>query len=431
MNNVINKAFALALLLFHPIFLYSQFKTLTLPINYGFTGVAFINENKGIVTTKNSTLYILQKTDDDFEFIGSNYFATRPNTIVTQPFWLNDSFLMIIYYDVMDRKGIYYSIDNGQNWNVIKEFCCLNFFGKIVKVANDTFYFIRHSDFLGHFGIYRVEVRDGNILLDEKEVFICGYPEFTCINEDTLLFVGDNDSLYYYNYHNDSLSSIKTNLPQGHHLKSIEYGDQGELLTLWKDCIYRSMDKGKNWTLVFERKDLSELKHLAPSMWFVIQKDNDSKYIYWSQDNGETWSKFSRIDPQFTIMDVIQPDWIWLASGHSPNLAYGRIDTILANVNILKNKKQYTLLSNYPNPFNSYTIIQFSIRTAYRIKLGIFNLKGQMIQSLADEYYLPGTYSFAWNGKNENSKHVGNGVYIARLQYNTNQIETRKLLYTK
>lgn len=53
---------------------------------------------------------------------------------------------------------------------------------------------------------------------------------------------------------------------------------------------------------------------------------------------------------------------------------------------------QYYLLQNYPNPFNPKTTIRFRIPEPNLVKLEIFNILGQKVQTLANEFYEAGTH---------------------------------------
>ncbi len=74
-------------------------------------------------------------------------------------------------------------------------------------------------------------------------------------------------------------------------------------------------------------------------------------------------------------------------------------------------------LSNYPNPFNPSTKIEFSIEQNQQnenIKLNIYNLKGQKIkQILAELNGDKGTVT--WNGTDSNFHHVSSGIYFYKL----------------
>ena len=87
-----------------------------------------------------------------------------------------------------------------------------------------------------------------------------------------------------------------------------------------------------------------------------------------------------------------------------------------------------SLEQNFPNPFNSGTLIRFSIpEGAARVELEIFNLAGQRIISLAQGDYLPGVYEMHWDGRDQDGRALASGAYLYRLRAGT-QVETRRLL---
>ena len=71
---------------------------------------------------------------------------------------------------------------------------------------------------------------------------------------------------------------------------------------------------------------------------------------------------------------------------------------------------------NYPNPFNPNTTIHFELHRASAIKLDVYNVKGQFIISLIDDYLERGVHKIQWMGKDENGQSVSSGVYFYRLK---------------
>lgn len=90
-------------------------------------------------------------------------------------------------------------------------------------------------------------------------------------------------------------------------------------------------------------------------------------------------------------------------------------------VGILK----FELEQNYPNPFNPSTSIKFSIPQASNVKLSIYNLIGQEVATLINQYKTAGSYSV-----NFDAKGLVSGVYIYRLEANGMSL-TRKMTYLK
>ncbi len=72
-------------------------------------------------------------------------------------------------------------------------------------------------------------------------------------------------------------------------------------------------------------------------------------------------------------------------------------------------------LSNYPNPFNPTTTISFSLPEDGNVELSIYNVKGQKVKTLTNEFLVKGLHSIEWNGKDNNNKSVSSGIYFYKI----------------
>ncbi|MBN2008185.1 PQQ-binding-like beta-propeller repeat protein [candidate division KSB1 bacterium] len=99
-------------------------------------------------------------------------------------------------------------------------------------------------------------------------------------------------------------------------------------------------------------------------------------------------------------------------------------------VNSLLSPDKIQLLQNYPNPFNPSTTISFQLSTNSDVCLSIFNLNGQLVQTLLQTHQSAGSYQIEWNGQDLVGRPVSSGVYLCRLQTN-GQTTTRKMLLMK
>ena len=75
----------------------------------------------------------------------------------------------------------------------------------------------------------------------------------------------------------------------------------------------------------------------------------------------------------------------------------------------------FELLGNYPNPFNPITNIKFSLPTISKVEIIIFNVLGQKVKILNNEYMLPGVSELNWDGKNEGGSLMPSGTYFYRI----------------
>jgi hypothetical protein len=77
----------------------------------------------------------------------------------------------------------------------------------------------------------------------------------------------------------------------------------------------------------------------------------------------------------------------------------------------------YGLHSNYPNPFNPQTTIEFALKQGGMATLEIYNSRGQHIRTLFQGYVSADRLNKAvWNGADDNGKSVASGVYFYRLR---------------
>ncbi|MDP8211293.1 MAG: GLUG motif-containing protein [Candidatus Stygibacter australis] len=71
----------------------------------------------------------------------------------------------------------------------------------------------------------------------------------------------------------------------------------------------------------------------------------------------------------------------------------------------------------YPNPFNPETIFSFALSKPGNVKLEIFNLKGQKVKTLCDEWKTDLNQKILWQGDDAAGQAVSTGIYFARLVY--------------
>ena len=78
--------------------------------------------------------------------------------------------------------------------------------------------------------------------------------------------------------------------------------------------------------------------------------------------------------------------------------------------------RRFSLDQNYPNPFNPTTKIEFVLSKSGQVRIEIFNILGEKVKTLADQYVKAGHQMIEWDGKDESGEEVGSGVYFYRLQ---------------
>ena len=186
----------------------------------------------------------------------------------------------------------------------------------------------------------------------------------------------------------------------------------------------------------FHSGDIIELK------WFIAIDHGPCDWdLYFSPDNGGTWSEISLDIPK----SQLTYDWT------VPNITtgFGKIRVVQDNstgtdysaecrsFTIINNNttdvtsddnhviKEFFIYPAYPNPFNSSTTISFSLPEKGFVSLNIFNIAGQKIKTVINGEMPAGLHKVNWNADDVNS-----GVYFYVIQ-TSQAVETRKLILIK
>jgi len=112
----------------------------------------------------------------------------------------------------------------------------------------------------------------------------------------------------------------------------------------------------------------------------------------------------------------------------------GTIDDTLSLINKLTGigndqgsviPKEFRLEQNYPNPFNPSTTIRYQIPINSHVSLKVYDVLGNEVATLVDEYREAGRYEVEFNAKG-----LASGVYFYKLQAGI-FVETKKMLLVK
>jgi len=91
---------------------------------------------------------------------------------------------------------------------------------------------------------------------------------------------------------------------------------------------------------------------------------------------------------------------------------------------------QISLTANHPNPFNSTTIIPFSLVADGVIDLSVYDLVGRHVQRLRSAWTKAGQHHARWDGRATDGSSVASGSYLVRLEM-AGTILTHKMLLLK
>jgi len=249
--------------------------------------------------------------------------------------------------------------------------------------------------------------------------------------------------------------------------------------------LMRTSDGGLNWDTIQNFIDFPE--HLTKKDFKDVFIINENKgwlvgigYICYTTDKGLSWNYVNHgingIDSSFYSISFFNDSLGYVASYNGTILKttnsglsweldttltdkfiifssainnQGRVffgtsnGFIIASDKITEVKRQdflpddFDLSQNFPNPFNNSTKIRFSIpqigQQAILVELEVFDLLGQKIGTLVNEYLRSGTYEVEFSMENLNrfySYQISSQVFFYRLKAG-NFSSTRKMIYLK
>jgi hypothetical protein len=89
--------------------------------------------------------------------------------------------------------------------------------------------------------------------------------------------------------------------------------------------------------------------------------------------------------------------------------------------------RRFRLYPAVPNPFSSASQISYSLSMSAVAKLKVYNLVGNEVRTLVDDYRPAGFYTTYWNAANDAGEPVPPGVYFCRLEVGDQPL-TQKLM---
>ncbi|MFH0735187.1 MAG: T9SS type A sorting domain-containing protein [bacterium] len=85
----------------------------------------------------------------------------------------------------------------------------------------------------------------------------------------------------------------------------------------------------------------------------------------------------------------------------------------------------FILSQNYPNPFNGATNISYYLPKANNVKISVYNMLGELIEILVNDYCLAGTHDITFD-----PKELCSGLYLYKIEYEA-QTKIKKMIYLK
>jgi len=151
--------------------------------------------------------------------------------------------------------------------------------------------------------------------------------------------------------------------------------------------------------------------------------EDEISYMLWFK-SGEDSMHFDLDQTSFAIQpdslfENVEPNsiitwWVYAISNGDTVECLNRFNFVI-QLNRIDNSEtdlplEFAIKSIYPNPFNSYTTISYSLPVQSHISLQVFNTRGQLLDILVDGNASAGIHSIVWDGSE-----LVSGVYLLRM----------------
>ncbi len=184
--------------------------------------------------------------------------------------------------------------------------------------------------------------------------------------------------------------------------------------------VYVSTDSGTTWSVVNQTMAFFSILFVGDNIL-----SGTSKGIYRSLDNGKTWTPVNIAGDSSTAgMLSVTPTDVFAVSGiqHTdlPRLFMGPVNEVLrapiSGITAVIEPPRtvplgYSLLQNYPDPFNPTTNIGYRLSAVSEVTVKVYDILGRAVETLVNGRQDAGSYSITFDGGR-----LPSGVYFYRLQ---------------
>ncbi|MFL2983351.1 MAG: T9SS type A sorting domain-containing protein [Candidatus Neomarinimicrobiota bacterium] len=112
------------------------------------------------------------------------------------------------------------------------------------------------------------------------------------------------------------------------------------------------------------------------------------------------------------------------------NFFFGTYNSIINQNEELDSPKYFTLIGNYPNPFNPNTTLIYDLHKDAHVNIRIYDVLGNQIMTLINEKQNMGYKSIQWNALNEYGLQAKTGLYFYKIQVDNYQ-QIKKMIFVK
>ena len=86
------------------------------------------------------------------------------------------------------------------------------------------------------------------------------------------------------------------------------------------------------------------------------------------------------------------------------------------------------LSQNHPNPFNPETRIVYWISKKAFVRVEVFDVLGERVQTLTETHQVEGRHEVGWSGTDDRGRAVASGVYFVRIEARGRSVSRKMVL---
>jgi hypothetical protein len=103
--------------------------------------------------------------------------------------------------------------------------------------------------------------------------------------------------------------------------------------------------------------------------------------------------------------------------------------TVTATTDVRPGTPEHTAFSlPVPNPFRSSAVVELALARGGAVRVDVFAVDGRRVRTLADRPYEPGIHRLVWDGRDDDGRALGAGVYFVRAQADRQKFTRRVTL---
>jgi len=205
--------------------------------------------------------------------------------------------------------------------------------------------------------------------------------------------------------------------------------------------ILKTFDGGESWVtrIASDFEEINDLFFISPDSGAAVGPNG---VVRLTTDGGDNWFE----DPDLTTFldgETIKrifpfsKNYGLVVGENGFDIFVAKDSTYLDSLPLVTNIKyenftvtEFQLFQNYPNPFNPGTVISFQLPVSGNVSLKVYDIMGNEIATLINEYKPVGRYEVEFTVGQDSSPDIASGIYFYKLQ-TENFVGTKKMILLK